>query len=248
MLLTHERLQSIVHEELGRGPARSTYEQLINEAGEAWVNAHEWRYLRDRSQEIAAVAGVEEYAMGLGVRAVTALHRPDTVWPSIPIISFDGFERMRQQYLSRIERIQRPIANVRYDAREDDKAPRLYLSIYPVDFTERLVAQYNAGWLPLDGLQDVADIPPPLGTAFTEWLRGYADYQEYRSQRPPDTLDRMRAAHSFRAAKSVDGQASGPIAKQEGGAGAYYNRSRARRALGGVWTPHEIRRFQPDPE
>lgn len=243
MKLTLASLKETVQEELGRGPARSTSEALVNEAGEAWVNAHEWRYLRDRSQDLNIEVGVESYRLGLGVRSVEAVYRPDSHYCEVPIIDFAAFEGERQQFLARSQYLQDPIGTVRWDTKEGDERPRLYLELFPIEFAERFVIRFHAGWLPLDEMEDVADIPGPLSTAFLHWLRMYANHREFPDQYGLGALDTLMRSNVFRKAMSIDGEAAGRIIPAPGGAGAYYNRHRASQRFGStVWTPDTIRR------
>lgn len=243
MLLTLARLRSDLREEIGRDPARSSMEQLVNEAGEAWVNAHGWRYLRDRSMELQAEAGTESYKLSAGIRSIESIDRPDTHYTRIPVIDFETWNGEVNRFLSRSQYLQDPIATTRWDARQGDLGPALYLEIFPVTFTERLVVTFHAGWLPLDDEGDVADIPPPLTTAFLHFARMYAMMREFPDAAPLQSLDAILATNVLRRAMSVDGESNGRIVKSEGGAGFYYNRHRARQRFGStIWTPETIRR------
>ena len=230
MKLTLASLSQAVHEELGRDPSRSSMEALVNEAGEAWVNAWNWTYLRDRSQDIQTEAGVESYKLGLGVRNLSAIHRPTTAWPPVELVDFDHYESMRSSFFGEQLRSFTPIATLQYGQQADDDRPRLYLLIFPATLAERLVVVFQAGWVPLDEADDVADIPGPLAQPFLQWVRLYANSREFPERYPMGVLDAYKASPAFREAARVDGALHKTIIPRLTGAGAIYARKRAGRA------------------
>lgn len=239
MVLTLATLAEEVRQELGRTPARSTSEALVNEAGEAWVNAHSWKYLRDRRQEISLVVGTEDYRLALGVRDVRGvLHRKNSVWHPIPLIDYESFTTERERFLSEVNNTFTPLATLRWDTLDGDTQPRLYLQVYPATLTETVQVQYQAGWLPLDLADDVADIPPPLEQPFKEWVRRYALGREKMPSFSTDAaLQTFFGGPAGYRAKTVDAQHVNRIVPAPGAVGARMARSRARRDgfAGGDW-------------
>ncbi|MEL6716828.1 MAG: hypothetical protein AAFP86_23830, partial [Planctomycetota bacterium] len=228
MKLTLDSLSSIVREQLGKLPSLSSMEALVNEAGESWVDAHSWVYLRDRSQALELTAGVESYRLGLGVRSINSIDRPSSQYGPIPLVDFDRLERERNSYYGERARRHDPIATLRWDTREGDDRPRLYLEVWPSETTERANVIYQAGWLPLDKKAEVADVPPPLATSFVKWLRLYAQHREVPDEYPMGTMDAFKQGADFMAAKRIDGQVHKRIIPGPGGAQAYYGRKRRR--------------------
>ncbi len=87
--------------------------------------------------------------------------------------------------------------------------------------TENVVAQVDAGWLPLDDLDDAADVPPPLVPHFFEWVRMYAMHRE---QPEVGFMERYIAGMSFREAKRADSQHTGMIVPRGSRVGDKYRR------------------------
>lgn len=224
MQTTLKALTEEVRQELGRDPSRSSAEDLINEAGARWVNAHRWSYLRQRTQEIALQSGTESYRLGAGVRSVgDTLHRPNTTWAPLRVVTFDEYTRFRERFLAGIERPFHPLAATSWDVKEGDKRRTLYLHVFPTGLTETVVAQLDVGWVPLDDLDDVADVPPPLVPFFIEWVRMYA---QHREQPEVGYYGQFVTGPSFMDAKRLDSQHSGAIRMRPGRAGRYYNEAR----------------------
>lgn len=231
MVLTLATLSEEVRQELGRTPSRSTLEALVNEAGEAWVNAHPWLYLTDRRQEVSLVVDQEDYQLNLGVRNVNGvLHRKNSVWQPIPIIDYEAFLTERERFLSEIQNTFTPWATLRWDTKTGDTQPRLYLQVYPATLTETVQVQYQAGWLPLNLAEDVADITPPLEQPFKEWVRRYALGREKTPTYSTDAAVQsfFNGPAGYRA-KTVDAQHAGMAVPAPGAVGARMNRKRARR-------------------
>lgn len=234
MLLTLASLVRVATQELGRTPAKSTAEELVNEAGEAWVNAHPWRYLRDRSQDINIVDGQNLYRLPLGVRSVGEfLLRPDSVYQPIPIVNYEAFISEKERWLSEVERQLTPIATTTFKrlpaaengdpSGKDDDRLRFYIELYPANFTERVVVTFNAGWLPLDNASDEADIPPHLSRGFTEWMRRFAMAREKPDTGPMDVAQlQFFEGPVGMEAKRVDGEGAGTIVPTLGGVGKRY--------------------------
>jgi len=223
MALTLRSLLEEVRQELGRNPSRSTGEQLINEAGERWVNTHGWTYLRQRTQEIQLVSGQEDYRLGVGIRSLgRVLHRPDSVWAPLNLMGFSEFTAYRERYLAGIERPFNPVVSMSWNALEGDEEPRLYLHVFPSGLNERLVVEYDGGWVPLNELDDAVDIPAPLGIHFIEWIRLYARYREFPEQYPLGVVDAFKQTSAFRDAMKVDTQHNGRMLPRLGTAGESY--------------------------
>lgn len=240
MKLTLDSLRDAVGNELRRTPSRSTIEELVNEAGEAWVNSHSWVYLRDRSQVLELQAEVELYRLGLGVRSVRSIDRVNNPYGPIPIVDFDFLERERNTFQAEARRVRDPIAALQWSQQADDDRPRLYLHVFPAEETESATLIYEAGWLPLDKSDDVADVPPSLGVHFRDWVRFYAMMREFPDKYPPGALDAFRQQHSYQTALKVDGKIHRRIIPAEGGAGERYRRIQQRKQ--GMWTPNEMLR------
>lgn len=235
MKLTLANLSEVVDKELGREPGRSTMESLINEAGEAWVNAHDWFYLKERSGELTLVAETEDYKLPAGLRSLmNTLYRPDSLYLPIPVIDFESFTVERERYLSSTYRTTNPVAVVRWDTKTGDDRPGLYLSVYPASLAERVVYRYHAGWLPLDEQADVADIPAPLVQPFTEWVRRYAMAREFDDSSMDRVVLEFFAGPTGAMAKLADARHRGTPIPAPGGAGDRYNRIRARRRMGAM--------------
>ena len=233
MRLTLEALRLVVRKELDRDPGQSTYESLINEAGEAWVNLFEWPYLRERSQRLELIAGTETYKLGPGVRSVNTLYRPETVYQPIQLIDFARWTMERERYLSGITRLYDPLATVVWDQEPDDAAPCLYLKVYPATRTEAVVFEYEAGWLPLDKSQDVADIPAPLTQSFIEFLRRYTLARETDKATVDSVLGSFMQGPQGVIARRASTSHTGEIVPAPGAAGEIYNRRKALRGLYG---------------
>lgn len=228
MKLTLSSLADVVVGELRRDPARSSMEDLINEAGEAWANAASWVYLRDRAQDVEAIAGVDAYKLGLGVRNVTSIDRPTNTYGAATLVDFDAFERFRNQWNAETIAQQRLVATIQYSQREDDDRPRLYLLLFPAKITERLRIIYEAGWLPLNAATDVADVPGALAPHFRDWLRAYANHREKPEEYPMGFLDQFKRSQTFMAARKVDGKLHRGVIPRLTGAGLRYERKRQR--------------------
>lgn len=225
--VTLDDLALVVRNEVGRDPSRSTLEALINEAGESWANLHSWAYLRDRSQELELTSGVERYKLGLGVRTVTEIHRPNSSQWKIHLVDFDYWQAERYEWSAELSRSFRPIATLRWDQLTDDLEPRLYLDIFPVTETETVRIVFQAGWVPLTNGSDVADLPGPLVPAFREWLRMYALTREKPEQYPPGTLDQFMRSRAIMDAMRVDGGVNKGIVPVLTGAGLRHAQKRA---------------------
>lgn len=240
MKLTLASLSQTVTDELGRDPSRSSMEALINEAGEAWVNAASWTYLRDRSQDIQATTGVGSYRLGLGVRNLMAVYRPDTAWRPLHLVDYDYFESQRSEFLGDVQWQHEPLVTLQYGQEEGDDRPRLYMRLFPATLNERLTVVYQAGWLPLDKLEDVADIPAPLGQPFVAWLRLFANTREFPERYPLGTLAQWKASPEFMEARRVDGSMHKGVVPRITGTGLYY----ARKQLGrrGFYTRNDYLR------
>lgn len=232
MRLTLDSLRELVQRELDREPGQSTFESLINEAGEAWVNLFEWPYLRQRSQRLQLEAGVESYRLGLGVRSISTLYRPDTVYRPIRIVDFTTWTEQKERYLAGLTRLCDPLATVHWDTREGDDEPRLYLSVYPATNTEEVVYEYEGGWLPLDESGDVADIPGPLVQSFREFLRRYASARETDKVTVDQVLDSFMRGPQGMLARRVANEHSGQICPGPGAAGERYQRIKAQGRVG----------------
>lgn len=225
MRLTLRDARDVIRQELGRDPAKSTVEALVNEAGERWVNAENWRYLRHRTKEVALEAGVEDYPLGAGIQSIgQVLHRPDTVWAPLKLMEFGAFTAYRERFLAGIERPFNPVATTVWDVKEGDETRTLYLRIFPSGIGERLVVEYRGGWVPLDDLDDAVDMPPPLIVHFRDWLRVYAMHREFPQQYPLGTLDDFMQSASFTDAKTQDSETVGTIPYRGGRTGENYNR------------------------
>lgn len=230
MQLTLASLTETVRQELGRTPARSTAEELVNEAGEAWVNLHEWRYLQAREGELSLVDGTSLYRLGKGVRAVnTSLRRPNSIDPPIPVLSQQDFFRFKRTWLSEISFQLRQIATTRWTQQEGDAQPYLYIELYPANLNETVYYTFDAGWLPLDNPSDQADIPGPLAHGFVTFIRSYAMARE-----KPQMGTVEQAAANFlaapigRSAMTIDGESDGEIIATPGGVGELYRGTRMR--------------------
>jgi len=228
MKLTLASLADVVRQELGRDPSRSSVEALVNEAGEAWANAHNWVYLRDRSQDILTEAGVDAYKLGLGVRSVTKVHRPDSAFRPIPLVDFDYFESERSRFFSAPRYQNEPIATLQWSQEPDDDRPRLYLRLFTGTIAERLRVTYHAGWLPLDGSGDVADVPPPLTQPFVQWLRLYAHSREKPELYPLGSLEAYKASPAMLEARRIDGQIHNGVVPALTGSALTYRKKRLR--------------------
>jgi hypothetical protein len=221
--LTLRDARDVIREELGRDPAKGTVEALVNEAGERWVNAENWRYLRHRTKEITLEPGVEDYPLGAGIQSIgRVLHRPDTVWAPLELLEFSAFTAHRERFLGGLERPFNPVATTVWDAKATDTGRTLYLRIFPTGIGERIVVEYRGGWLPLDELDDAADLPPPLVVHFRDWLRVYAMHREFPEQYPMGTLDAFMQSSSFVDAQRQDAETAGRIAVRKGAIGEHY--------------------------
>lgn len=226
--LTLDDLALAVRNEVGRDPSRSTVEALINEAGESWANIHSWAYLRDRSQELELTAGVESYRLGLGVRTVTDIHRPNSTQWKIRLVDYDYWQAERYEWNAQLGRNFKPIATLRYGQEEGDLEPRLYLDIFPVQATETVRIVFQAGWVPLNNRSDVADIPGPLVPSFREWVRMYALTREKPEQYPPGSLDQFIQSRAIKDAMRIDGGVHKGLTRRLTGPGLHYARKRVR--------------------
>ena len=225
MRLTLRSARDTIIEELGRTPSRGTVESLVNEAGERWVNAVNWRYLRQRTLEITTQPGVEDYPLGAGVQSIAkVLYRPDTIWCPIQLREFSAFVAERERFLAGIERPFNPFATTVWDVKPGDEERRLYLRIFPAGIAERIVVEYRAGWLPMDEEDDAADLPGPLVVHFRDWLRIYALHREFPERFPIGTLDAFMQSASFVDAKRQDAETVGRLMPSPGRAGENYNR------------------------
>lgn len=233
MRLTLANLSETVFQELGRDPARSTMEALINEAGEAWVNLAEWFYLSERTGELTLTPGTEQYQLALGVRDLhRELYRPDTWYPRLQIVDHETFTMERERYLGDTFRQFDPLVTVGWDTQSTDDRPRLYLSVYPATLSERVVYRYRAGWLPLDQQEDVADIPAPLVQPFLEWVRRYAMAREFDAVGMDQMAAQFMAGPTGVMAKRADARHRGRPIPARGGAGDRYVRIKAARRFG----------------
>lgn len=224
MRLTLNSLREVVQKELDREPGQSTFESLINEAGEAWVNMFEWAYLRQRSQRLTLEAGVESYRLGLGVRSVSTLYRPDTYYRPIDVVDFTTWTAEKERYFAGLTRLYDPLATVHWDTREGDTEPRLYLSLFPATNAEDVVFEYEAGWLPLDDSDDVADIPGPLAQSFREFLRRYASARETDKTTVDQVLASFMQGPQGLIARRSSNEHTGQIHPGDGAVGARYRR------------------------
>lgn len=233
MKLDLASLRKIVREELGRDPGKSTYEDLINEAGEAWVNAAEWSYLRDRFLDLDVTSEVESYRLKLGVRSVIRILRPDSIYSrEVVLLDYDAFEAERSRYFARQGRQFNPIAATVHDQREGDDRKRVYLELFPVTITERLRIIVEAGWLPLDNSEDVADLPGSVATAFRGWLRTYALHREKPELYPMGTLEQFRQTGAWVDARRADASLSPKVYQRSSLTERNYQRSKARGHFG----------------
>lgn len=227
MQLTLENACRVVREELGRDPAKSSVEALVNEAGERWVSAENWRYLRNRTESLTLEAGVEDYPLGAGVQSIgRILHRPDSVWAPLELLEFSEFTAYRERYLAGVSNPFNPVATTVWDVKEGDDHKKLYLRIFPARVSERVVVEYRGGWVPMDESDDVADLPPPLVVHFRDWLRIYALHREFPQAHPIGTLDAYMQSASFMEAQRQDAESVGRIMPRCGKIGENYNRTK----------------------
>lgn len=225
--LTLDDLALVVREELGRDPSRSTAEALVNEAGESWVNAHSWGYLRNRSQDLAVTAGVESYQLGLGVHAIIDIHRPETPYRDVHLVDFDAWTREKYRYLSDTIWSYEPLATTVFDTRDGDEQPRLYLDVFPVRSTETWRIVYEAGWVPMTDGGDQADLPYFLVPPFREWVRMYALSREKPEQYPMGALDGFMQTRAFKDGQAKDANLNRGIVKRRTGAAQHYARKKS---------------------
>jgi hypothetical protein len=102
------------------------------------------------------------------------------------------------------------------------------LSIYPTTVSEDVVFEYEAGWLPLDRSDDVADIPGPLAQSFREFLRRYASARETDKASVDQVLDSFMRGPQGMLAKRVSNEHTGAVIPGDGAAGAHYRRLKSR--------------------
>jgi hypothetical protein len=155
-------------------------------------------------------------------------------------VDFDYYESQRSSFLGATTRHYDPVATLQYDQAEGDDRPRLYLRLFPATITERLTAVYQAGWLPLNDSDDVADIPTPLTQPFATWLRLFANSREFPERFPLGTLDQWKASPGFTEARRVDGALHKGIIPRLTGAGLAY--ARKRRGGQGFYTRNDYLR------
>lgn len=225
-MLTLRSLTESVRQELGRDPARSSAEELVNEAGAAWVDAHEWQYLRARSLTIDLVPTESRYALPDYVEDVaTSLDRPNSVWTPIPIYDFPTFSSEKERYLASIGREFQPIATSYFATQGSDNAYRLFIEIFPAGVTETVSLDYTAGWKPLNKSSDTADVPLPLQRAFREWVRRYASGREKQPQMNIDTMHQtfFSGPVGMNAMKK-DGMVSGALTPRAAASGMYFGK------------------------
>ncbi len=215
MVLTLASLVSDVRQQLGRDPSLTSAEALVNEAGEAWVDSHSWKYLTDRTTTIDLVPGQVLYRMPDGIESVgTRIERANSIWHPIKVLSYDDFHAERFRYLSEVGREFTPIATFRYTQQPGDDSPKPYIEIWPDGITETVQVMYRAGWLPMNESDDAVDLPPQLESSFKEFVRRYALGRETASDVADGIwLDQMISSFFAGprgvAAKTKDGLAGG---------------------------------------
>lgn len=227
MVLTLRTLKETVRQELGRDPRRSSGEELVNEAGEAWADAHDWQYLRTQSISVDLVPGtfkynletISPYALDVGDK----LHRPNSVWSPIPVLDWSTFEHASQTFLWDVGREFQPIATIVEEKGASDDRPETYLEVFPSKITETVVLEVTLGWVQVDLEDDFIQVPKALERSFIEFVRRYAMGRE----KTPQTNVDLEVAQFFagplgKAAVRRDGKKSGKIPRKYGRAGQNY--------------------------
>lgn len=178
-MLTLRRLADVVFDALDRAPSSTnSIEFLVNEAGVAWANAHEWGYLRRKRMEVAIEPGTTVYALGPDLITVDALIDPDYQRYVPTLLPRPEFELWKAESLTMTTTMW--VGTV-YDAVLDG-LPQKALEVYPAPSTTRsLIVIYTGTWTEVDAMDDAVDIPVQLEPAFMEWVRSYAMAREKKA-------------------------------------------------------------------
>lgn len=178
-MLTLRRLADVVFDALDRAPSSTnSIEFLVNEAGVAWCNAHEWGYLRRRRTELSLEPETTVYGLGEDLVTVESIIDPDHQRYVPTLLPRPEFELWKAEYLAMTTTLW--VGTV-YDGAIGG-VPQKVLEMHPAPSTERgLIVIYTGTWSPVDDLDDVVDIPVQLEPAFTEWVRAWAVAREKKA-------------------------------------------------------------------
>lgn len=215
-MLTLERLQDLVFDVLGRAPSSTNaIELLVNEAGIAWCNAHDWGYLRRRKLEVPLVDGQGAYALGTDVVTVESVIDPSIPGWAPELLPRPEFEELRA-YESTV--VSAWWNGTIYDDTVGGLAQKV-LEIHPTPTSARtLVLIYRGTWRPVDKRGVALDIPVQLEPAFVEWIMSWAEAREKRLPRL-EALKRAKENPVVQDAMSREGRESRAISPRPGPVG-----------------------------
>lgn len=226
--------QHLIHE-LGSLPSpdvRVLY--IINQAGQALVNMHPWRFLNrltenTAGQRIDFVSGQNYATLPTGFSEFVALEKSNGLVQGFQLTSYQDLMDMRAgTYPSTSYKTYGAI----YYAGDANSLPQVRLALHPTptaNQTNAVIAAYRIGWIAPANRDDKSylQIPEYMELLYLTLLRGLASAIELKDRTITRAIDEVRASSLFLDALQRDAGSQRAFGPLENGAvarcGVYIN-------------------------
>ncbi len=220
MALSVQRLGEHIEHALG---AAGQFEpvEVVNLAGEAWVNAHPWAYLERRTKTVSTVADQSYVDVGNEVRNVIAMYPTDSLTNHLRWSTVGEILLRRTSITGSYSGYWAALA-FRKDATTGDLHQTAELWPTPsTTGTDYFTLAYRSGWLKVTSDNDKVDLPSWLDGVFVQWVRAYAHGLEDEDLGATEQrLQVIRSSQMFLDAQIRDGAMQPELGEIRGGMAA----------------------------
>ena len=217
MALSVRRIGEHITHALG-GDSQFEPVEVVNLAGEDWVNIHTWQYLRRRSKSIDLVADQEYVDLGDEVRDIISMYPTNSLTNHVQWTTTEEINRLRTTVHGTYSGYW-AAQGFRKDATTGDLHQIAELWPTPsASSTAYFTLFHTSGWVRVTSDDDKVDLPDWLEPRFIQWCRAYAEGLEDSDQGSVEQRQEgLLASQSFQRAMGRDGALQLTLGKPEGG-------------------------------
>lgn len=219
MTLTVQRLGELAAHALG---AQSEIEpvELVNMAGEAWVNAHPWQYLNRRSKTLDVTASQGYVDLGDEVRNVISMAPSSALSNYVEWTTLEEINRLRTSITGTHSTGYWAAVSYRRDATAGELHQIAELWPTPASTSAGYFTLfYQSGWLSVSDDDDKVDLPSWLEPVFIQWVRNYAEgLEDSDLGQVEQRLEMLLGSQLMQRAMARDGAMLNDLGQPMGGA------------------------------